>query len=392
MIRTSFAALLLALVPAAMAQSGSQSIAGRWDATIQINGVDTPFPLEITGSGANVTGSFFNGDDRYASTKGKFENGKLELIWDYYGATLSATLKDGALDGQYAGTRRMKGPFAIHAKRASAEPPAATNAPSIAGLWEIPNKSGKGEQAWRFIVQQNGGKAAATILRVDGDTGTISGTYQNGKFVLSHFDGARAHLMQIALASDGTLDILQDANTKYTAYRPEAARAKGLPEPTDPNLHTTVKDPKEPFHFNFPDLNGRVVSNTDARFQGKALDVEITGSWCPNCHDEAPFLAEMYRKFRAQGLEIVALSFEEADQLKDPARLRAFIKRYGIEYTVLLGGTSDEAAQKLPQAENWDSWPTTFFVGRDGRVRSVHAGFPSKASGELFDEAKRDFA
>ena len=30
------------------------------------------------------------------------------------------------------------------------------------------------------------------------------------------------------------LDILQDANTKYTAYRPEAARAKGLPEPTDP--------------------------------------------------------------------------------------------------------------------------------------------------------------
>ena len=71
--------VLLALVPAAMAQSGSESIAGRWDATIQINGVDTPFPLEITGSGANVTGSFFNGDDRYASTKGKFENGKLEL-------------------------------------------------------------------------------------------------------------------------------------------------------------------------------------------------------------------------------------------------------------------------------------------------------------------------
>jgi hypothetical protein len=156
MIRTSFAAALLALVPVAMAQSGSDSIAGRWDATIQINGVDTPFPLEITGSGANVTGSFFNGDDRYASTKGKFENGKLELFWDYYAATLSATLKDGALDGQYVGTRRMKGPFTIHAKRSGGEPPAAANAPSIAGLWEIPNKSGKGEQSWRFIVQQNG--------------------------------------------------------------------------------------------------------------------------------------------------------------------------------------------------------------------------------------------
>src|ERR1700690_30390 len=120
MIRTSFAAVLLALVPAAMAQSGSESIAGRWDATIQINGVETPFPLEITGSGANVTGSFFNGDDRYTSTKGSFENGQLVLNWDYYASTLEATLKDGALEGQYVGTRRMKGPFAIHAKRAVA--------------------------------------------------------------------------------------------------------------------------------------------------------------------------------------------------------------------------------------------------------------------------------
>src|ERR1035438_2599231 len=108
----TFAALLLGLAPLTFAQS--ESIAGRWDATIKINGVETPFPLEIAGSGANVTGSFFNGDDRYASTKGRFENGKLVLDWDYYAATLEATLKDGVLEGQYAGTRRMKGPFAIH--------------------------------------------------------------------------------------------------------------------------------------------------------------------------------------------------------------------------------------------------------------------------------------
>ena len=285
----------------------------------------------------------------------------------------------------------MKGPFAIHAKRSAPEAPAATNAPSIAGLWEIPNKSGKGEQAWRFIVQQSGAKAAATILRVDGDTGTISGTYQNGKFVLSHFDGARAHLMQIALASDGTLDILQDANTKYTAYRPEAARAKGLPEPTDPNLHTTVKDPKEPFHFSFPDLNGRVVSNTDARFQGKALVVEITGSWCPNCHDEAPFLAEMYRKYGGKGLEIVSLSFEEADQLKDPVRLRAFVKKYGMEFPVLVCGDPDEASTKLTQLVNWNTWPATLFIDKKGLVRGVHSGFPSAGSADLYKAAKDEF-
>src|SRR6202158_3624170 len=142
----NFAALLLARAPIALAQSvaqpATQAIAGQWDATIQINGVETPFPLEISGSGTNVTASFFNGDDRYASTQGRFENGKLVLNWDYYAATLEATLKDGVLEGQYAGTRRMKGPFAIRATRAAAAKPPAVSAtvPNIDGLWEIPNK------------------------------------------------------------------------------------------------------------------------------------------------------------------------------------------------------------------------------------------------------------
>jgi thiol-disulfide isomerase/thioredoxin len=302
------------------------------------------------------------------------------------------------LEGQYAGTRRMKGPFAIRATRGAAAKPAAVSVivPNIDGLWEIPNKSGKGELAWRFIVQQSGAqqsgpKVSATILRVDGDTGTISGAFQNGKFVLSHFDGARAHLLEITPASDGTLDILQDGKTKMTAYRPAAARAKGLPEPTDPDLHTSMKDPSEPFRFSFPDLNGRVVSNADARFHGKVLVVEITGSWCPNCHDEAPFLAEMYRKYGAQGLEVVSLSFEEADQLKDPVRLRAFVKQYGLEFPVLLGGEPDDAAVKLSQLVNWNTWPATLFLDRKGLVRGIHSGFPSSGSGDLFREAKDEF-
>ena len=386
------ATLFFALILAAPAQPADPSIAGMWDATIQINGIETPFPLEITGSGANVTASFFNGEERYPSTQGRFENGKLLLKWDYYEATLEATLRDGVLEGQYAGTRRMKGPFAIRARRG--ERPAAQaseSAPDIHGLWEIPNRSGKGESAWRFIVQQSGAQATATILRVDGDTGTISGRYQGGKFVLSHFDGARAHLLRITPARDGTLDILQDANTKLTAYRPEAARANGLPQPTDPDLHTTMKDPSEPFRFSFPDLNGRMVSNTDARFTGKVLVVEITGSWCPNCHDEAPFLAEMYRKYGGQGLEIVSLSFEEADQLKNPTRLRAFVKRYGLEFPVLLCGEPDEANAKLTQLVNWNTWPATLFIDRGGRVRGIHAGFPSPGSGDLFRQAKDEF-
>ena len=208
------------------------------------------------------------------------------------------------------------------------------------------NSSKKDEKAWNLILKQKGTELSASILRIDGDTGTLTGHYQDGKFVLSHFSGARAALLTITPQNDGTLKVEQAGERHagaMTAVRPEEARAKGLPLPTDPTQHTGVKDPSQPFPFSFPDLNGNIVSNTDARFQGKVVLIEITGSWCPNCHDEAPLLEEVYNKYHSQGLEIVALSFEEAEQLQNPVRLRAFIKEYGIRYTVLLGG---EPAQR----------------------------------------------
>jgi thiol-disulfide isomerase/thioredoxin len=145
-----------------------------------------------------------------------------------------------------------------------------------------------------------------------------------------------------------------------------------------------VKDPNEPFHFRAPNLNGRMVSEADPQFRNKVVIVAIGGSWCPNCHDEAPFLVELYRKYHRAGLEIVAFSFEDEDQLADPANLRAFIKKYGIEYTVLLAGTTSELNAKVPQAVNLNAYPTSFFLGRDGRVREVHAGFAGKATGDFF--------
>ena len=136
-----------------------------------------------------------------------------------------------------------------------------------------------------------------------------------------------------------------------------------------------MKDPTEPFHFSFPDLNGKLVSDTDERFRGKVVIVAIGGSWCPNCHDEAPFLMELYRKYHKLGLEIVGLSFEDGELLKDPARLRAFVRKYGIEYPMLLAGETTELNAKIPQAVNLNAWPTTFYPGprwpRPQRTRRI---------------------
>jgi thiol-disulfide isomerase/thioredoxin len=384
-------AAVLLFSPAARAQA----IAGMWDAVIDFGGTEIPFKMGISGDGAAVKGWFFNGDDKEISNSGKLEKGALELDFDSYLAKLTATVKDGVIEGEYGPI--LKKMYRVRAIRetSAAKPPGAGSAPAISGQWDLENvASGKGEKTWRMILRQSGTQISGAILRVDGDTGTMTGSYQDGKFVLSHFSGSRPALLVLKPASDGTMDVSLSGlhgSSEMKAVRPAEARANGLPAPTDADLHTTVKDPNAPFAFRFPDLNGKVVSNTDARFRGKVVLINITGSWCPNCHDEAPFLAGLYDKYRDQGLEVVALSFEEADQLQNPTRLKAFIKEYGIKYTVLLGGETDSAKEKLTQAVNWDAWPTTFFVGRDGLVRGAHAGFPSPGSGELYKQEKDEF-
>jgi hypothetical protein len=270
---------------AAFAQSVfAQTIAGRYDATIHIGDQDITFRFDVAGDGTAVQGSFFNGVEKMSSTSGRMEHGNLQLAWDHLATRLDATVKDGVIDGNYIGSvgPRDKGAHAFHAVRSTGEKSGDPNPPSITGLWIIPNNSAKGEKAWRFVVEQKAsGEVSAAILRVDGDTGAITGYYKNGKFVLSHFSGFRPDLMEITMKDDGTLDILQNGKTKFTAVRAEQAASKGLPSFTDPTKHTGVKDASDPFRFSFPDLSGKVVSNTDTRFQNKGCWWKSQGAGAP---------------------------------------------------------------------------------------------------------------
>jgi peroxiredoxin len=387
---------LLAFMPVV----GAETLDGRWDATVSIKDAEIPFRIDFSGEGSNFTGTVFNGDLPVSSTSGKLEDGKLVVNFGHYLSKLEATVKEGRLEGKLSGRferDRYISSYPFQARRHVPETPTAEKVPSIDGVWEIPYDSPKGEKSWHFIVRQKGPEVSAAILRVDGDTGTLTGSYKDGKFVVSHFSGSRPLLLEIKPRPDDTLEISPNGaytvKQKLVAYRPAQARAKGLPEPTDPDKHTRVKNPDEVFKFNFPDLDGKLVSNEDSRFAGKVVVAVVTGTWCPNCHDEAQLLVELDRKYRDRGLQVVALDFEEPEQQEDGLkRARAFIKKYGVEYPYLIAGAPIEMWEKVPQAENLNSWPTTFFIGRDGRVKLIHAGFAAPASGEFHKKVREEFS
>ena len=369
---------LLLLATSAIAQS---SIAGSWQGVATVHDQQVPIRLEITGNGNNLHAALRNGSESSPASSAVLTGNHLLLTFDYFAKTLDATFTDGRLAGSF-GTPVTRYPIDL---RAGGVNDAGVASPAINGDWEIAVKSAKGESAWQLHVEPVGASGAvrAVIQRIDGDTGSLFGSWTGKNYRVSHFTAAGPALYSLTPQDDGTLwvsNLLRADQQNLVARRPAQARAAKLVGPTDPAEQTTVKDPAAPFRFSFPDLQGKVVSNTDPQFDGKVVIVAIGGSWCPNCHDEAPFLESLYKQFHGQGLEIVNLSFEEGDQLKDPARLRAFIARYGLTYTVLLAGDTDQLSEKVPQAVNLNCWPTSFFLGRDGRVREVHAGFAGPAN------------
>lgn len=397
-MRTLFAPRLA--VPALLAFASAASAAsldGRWDAQLTSQGAVIPFRLDIAGSEGQLTGTLFNGDQKQTTTSARRADGTVTLEFAHYLTKIIASEKDGQLvgkvEGRFGGGSYLSAvPF--EARRHAPVKAAATTAPHIDGLWEIPYESAKGEKAWRFIVKQNGPEVSAAVLRIDGDTGALTGRWDGSKFVLSHFDGSRPLRLEVTPKEDGTLALDQSGGIragKYAAVRTEVARAKGLPEPANFTKHTTLRDPNEKFTFRFPDLNGKLVSSEDAKFRDKVIIAIVTGTWCPNCHDEAQYLVQLYKKYRDQGLEIVALDFEEPEQQDELERPKAFVKKYGVEYTYLLAGAPAEMWEKVPQAINLNTWPATFFIGRDGKVKKIHAGFAAPASGKFHEDLKAEF-
>jgi thiol-disulfide isomerase/thioredoxin len=255
---------------------------------------------------------------------------------------------------------------------------------SVAGHWAIELTDEDGVEPARGELRQEGEVVTGTILTPVGDYRYLEGSYELGRLRLSTFDGAHAFLFDAEAKPDGTMAgdfwSRDSYHATWVAHR-VAADERVLPDAW--RLAGLTNDEGR-FRFDFPDLDGDRVSLTDGRFAGKVVLVNIFGSWCPNCNDKAPLLAAWHRSFRERGLEVVGLAYElTGDVERDRRQVRRFAERHDIEFPLLLAGLSDKqkAAETLPDLSAVVAFPTTVFVGRDGRARRVHTGFAGPGTG-----------
>ena len=373
---------------------------GLWRATLALPGGELPFGLEFArNADGQLTAMLINGSKRLKITDIRQQDAQLELGMPGYQNKLLAKVEGDVLSGEVVRVRTggELQHIPLRARRNQSHRFFASpmlDGAQTGGRWAVrfTGPSGKSYAAVGEF-QQQGVNVSGTFLTGTGDHRFLAGEVRGQELYLSTFDGGNAFLYRAQFRTkdriEGTYWSSLHSVETFVAERNDAASLG------DADNITKVKKPDARLKFQFPDVDGKMVSLSDARFRGKALIVTLGGSWCPNCHDEAAYFAPLYRQWRERGLEIVTLMFERhGDFAQAAAATRTFRQEFAIEYPTLIAGiaSGDDAAKKLPELNGVFGFPTTLFVGRDGRVRSIHTGFSGPATGTHYETLQRDFA
>lgn len=113
----------------------------------------------------------------------------------------------------------------------------------------------------------------------------------------------------------------------------------------------------------FKDLAGNDVSL--AALKGKVVVVDFWATWCGPCLAEIPGYVAMQKKYEKDGLVIVGVSLDA----KGPKHVQRFVEQNGMNYAVVMGDNDAVSA-----FGGFEAIPTTFLIGRDGRILHEKTG------------------
>jgi thiol-disulfide isomerase/thioredoxin len=266
---------------------------------------------------------------------------------------------------------------------------------NVHGRWEVtfsPSNRDSSKAVGIFEHIEQTAFIKATFLTETGDYRYLEGMMNRRALQLSCFDGGRAFLFTAETNEkhdklSGKFYSGAHWKEDWTAKRNDRFNLRS------PYEITSVKPDNSAISFKYPDTEGQAVSLEDDRFVGKAVIIQLMGSWCPNCMDESLLIAELLDKYNAQGLEAVALAFEKTtDVARATSQVKRMKERLKLQYPVLITGVSgkEQATKAMPMLNEVIAFPTTIFLDRNHKVVKVHTGFSGPATGREYEKLKEN--
>ena len=116
---------------------------------------------------------------------------------------------------------------------------------------------------------------------------------------------------------------------------------------------------------------GKIINFPDD-LRGKVVVIRFWADWCRYCENEMKAIEQVWQRHQSEGMAVLAVNAGQ-----DAAAIAAFIQKIGVTYPALL----DENTA-IAQQYGVIALPTTFFVGKDGKIRSKMLGETDEATFE----------
>ncbi len=129
--------------------------------------------------------------------------------------------------------------------------------------------------------------------------------------------------------------------------------------------------------FTTRDLKGNRVALSDLK--GQVVILNLWATWCGPCRVEMPSFENLYRRFRSEGLTVLAVSIDKG---KDQ-EVRDFVDEYRLSFPVWLDPQKEVESRYITFTV-----PTTFVIDRQGRVVAKVDGAKNWESEETYDAVK----
>ncbi|MCC7361526.1 MAG: redoxin domain-containing protein [Anaerolineales bacterium] len=144
------------------------------------------------------------------------------------------------------------------------------------------------------------------------------------------------------------------------AWQSRAPAAAGVGQLPSPRAGFPAPD------FTLAALDGSATTLTDLR--GQVVIVNVWASWCGPCRAEMPALEAVYIANRHRGLVVLAVNSTVQDTVPDA---QSFAASLSLTLPILLDPAGEVTRGYLVRG-----LPSTFFIDRQGIIRSVVFGGP----------------
>lgn len=100
-------------------------------------------------------------------------------------------------------------------------------------------------------------------------------------------------------------------------------------------------------------------------FRGRPLVINFLASWCGPCWEELPSFQQVSERYREKDLVVIGVSVQDK-----PESVGEMVRRLSITFPVGLDPTGEVALGVF----KLQTIPMTYFIARDGTIRSVWRG------------------